>query len=150
MEAVLAISTSPPAVIGGFTLIELMVVVAIVAILATIAYPSYEEQVRKTRRAEGKVALNEVASRLERCFTRFNAYNAAGCSGVDQMTSENDWYRVSASVIAASSYLAGRAATRTGDQRHQVRHADADACRRAFADRYPAQRLPVLVTDVAA
>ena len=98
-------STSrPPVVVGGFTLIELMVVVAIVAILATIAYPSYEEQVRKTRRAEGKAALNEVASRLERCFTRFNAYNAAGCNGVDQMTSENDWYRVSASAIATSSY----------------------------------------------
>ena len=93
-----------PAAIRGVTLIELMVVVAIIAILAAIAYPSYEEHVRKTRRAEGKVALNEVASRLERCFTRFNAYNAAGCNGVDQMTSENDWYRVSASTIAASSY----------------------------------------------
>ncbi len=88
----------------GFTLIELMIVVAVVAILATIAYPSYEEQMRKGRRAEGKVALNEIAGRLERCYTRFNAYNAAGCAGVDQMTTEGGWYQISASAIGASSY----------------------------------------------
>lgn len=93
-----------PRAVRGFTLIELMIAVAIVAILAAIAYPSYEEQVRKTRRAEGKAALSEVASRLERCYTRFNAYDHVTCAGVASMTSENGYYLISASAIAASSY----------------------------------------------
>lgn len=93
-----------PRTVRGFTLIELMITVAIVAILVAIAYPSYEEQVRKTRRAEGKAALSEVASRLERCYTRFNAYDHATCAGVASMTSENGHYLISASAIAASSY----------------------------------------------
>jgi type IV pilus assembly protein PilE len=83
----------------GFTLIELMVVVAIVVILATIAYPSYEEQMIKTRRAEGRAAMLEVATRLERCFTRFNAYDHAACAGLASMRSENGYYQVSASAI---------------------------------------------------
>lgn len=97
-------ASGAPRAVRGFTLIELMIVVAIVAILAAIAYPSYQEQVRKTRRAEGKAALSEVASRLERCYTRFNAYDHATCAGVANMTSENGYYQISASAIAASSY----------------------------------------------
>ena len=44
----------------GFTLIELMIVVAIVAILASIAYPSYKDSVLKSRRAEARTALSEL------------------------------------------------------------------------------------------
>ena len=42
---------------GGFTLIELMIVVAVLAILAAIAFPSYQEHVRKARRAQAKADL---------------------------------------------------------------------------------------------
>ena len=48
----------------GFTLIELMIVVAIVAILAAIAYPAYTESVRKGRRAEARTALAEPLARI--------------------------------------------------------------------------------------
>ena len=90
--------------VRGFTLIELMIVVAIVAILVTIAYPSYEEQMIKTRRAEGRAAMLEVATRLERCFTRFNAYNNAVCAGAASMRSENGYYQVSAGAVTATSF----------------------------------------------
>lgn len=56
---------------GGFTLIELMVVVAIVAILASIAVPAYNEQVRKTRRTTATGELMSIAQQLE----RFNTAN---------------------------------------------------------------------------
>ena len=60
--------------IRGFTLIELMIVVAIVAILAAIAYPSYQEQIRKTRRAQAKADLVEYAGLAERFHTTNNTY----------------------------------------------------------------------------
>lgn len=50
----------------GFTLIELMIVIAIVAIVAAIAIPAYTEQVRKGRRAEAVSALGDLQLRQER------------------------------------------------------------------------------------
>lgn len=58
----------------GFTLVEVMVTVLIVAILAAIAIPSYRSQVRKSRRAEAKTALMDLAGREERYFNTNNAY----------------------------------------------------------------------------
>ncbi|MCD9096114.1 type IV pilin protein [Luteimonas fraxinea] len=52
--------------VAGFTLIELMVVVAVIAILASIALPSYQESIRKGRRGQAKVDLLDVAQRAER------------------------------------------------------------------------------------
>ena len=58
----------------GFTLIELMIVVAVVAILAAIAYPSYQEHVRKTRRAQARVDMMETIQQLERRYSARNSY----------------------------------------------------------------------------
>ena len=49
----------------GFTLIELMIVVAIVGILAGIAYPSYMDHVRKGNRAKAQAFLMDVAQRQQ-------------------------------------------------------------------------------------
>src|SRR5215813_10091012 len=53
---------------GGFTLIELMVVVVIATILLSIAVPSYMSQVRQSRRTEAKTAVLDLAGREERFF----------------------------------------------------------------------------------
>jgi type IV pilus assembly protein PilE len=58
----------------GFTLVELMIVVAVIAILASIAYPSYVEQMRKSRRAQAKADLVEYAQLAERFHTVNNTY----------------------------------------------------------------------------
>jgi type IV pilus assembly protein PilE len=50
----------------GFTLLELMIVVAVIAILATIAVNSYTEQVRRGKRAEAKQALSDLQLREEK------------------------------------------------------------------------------------
>jgi type IV pilus assembly protein PilE len=58
----------------GFTLIELMIAVAIIAILTAVAYPSYLQHVRKSRRADAKSALLDLATRQERYFSVNNRY----------------------------------------------------------------------------
>ncbi len=58
----------------GFTLIELMIVVAIIAILAAIAYPSYQRYVLRTYRAQAKADLVEYAGLAERYHTANNTY----------------------------------------------------------------------------
>lgn len=60
--------------IGGFTLIELMIVVAVVAILAAIALPSYNDSVRKSRRGQAKADMVEYAQMAERFHTVNNTY----------------------------------------------------------------------------
>ena len=58
----------------GFTLVEVMIVVAIVAILSTIALPSYEAYIRKTRRTDAKNALLDLATRQEKYYSINNKY----------------------------------------------------------------------------
>ena len=60
----------------GFTLIELMIVVAIVGILVSIAYPSYSAQVRKSRRADAQAALMDIAARQQQMLLDTRSYAA--------------------------------------------------------------------------
>lgn len=61
----------------GFTLIELMVVVAIVGILAAIAYPSYSSYIARGRRADAQKALLEAMQYMQRYYVANNTYETA-------------------------------------------------------------------------
>jgi len=54
----------------GFTLIELMIVVAIVGIIAAIAYPSYQDSVTRSQRSDATVTVSRLAAAQERFYTR--------------------------------------------------------------------------------
>jgi len=62
----------------GFTLIELMIVVAIIGIIAAIAYPSYQSYIERTRRNLAAADLLELAQWMERRYATGFDYRATG------------------------------------------------------------------------
>ncbi len=92
----------------GFSLIELMVVVAILGIVAALAYASYQSSVLQSRRSLGTQALLETGQRLERCATVNLSYAAVNCAVTlpfdAPVNATNRYYTISISNRGVSTY----------------------------------------------
>ena len=97
----------------GFTLVELMIVVAIVGVLAAIAYPSYSQYILKSHRTDARNAVLDLASRQERFFSINNAYSTspaalgygatASTFPVSVSVSGQSYYTLTATISSAPS-----------------------------------------------
>ena len=58
----------------GFTIIEILIVVVVIGILAAVVLPSYQSSVAKSRRADARAALADLAVKQEKFFAQNNTY----------------------------------------------------------------------------
>jgi type IV pilus assembly protein PilE len=79
----------------GFTLIELMIVVAILAIIVTWGYNSYRDTILKAHRTEGIGELLAIADKLERYYADQGRYDTAVLADIHGTSSENGYYSFS-------------------------------------------------------
>lgn len=90
----------------GFTLIELMIVVAIVGILSSIAYSSYQSSVAKSRRQAAQGCLMELAQYMERHYTSNMSYASATLPTQQCQTDLSSHYTFTLENQAASTFTA--------------------------------------------
>ena len=88
----------------GFTLVELMIVVAIVGILGAISMSFYGNYVTDANRTDGRMALTVTAASLEKCKALYSIYNSANCNVAFPVTSDEGLYTVAATAIAGPTF----------------------------------------------
>jgi len=99
---------------NGFSLIELMIVVAIIGILSAIAIPSYKEYMTESRRSDAKVGLSKIADKQERYYLQNNTYTTDLAAIATNATSDGGFYIFD--VVSANVSGFEVTATAIGDQ----------------------------------
>ena len=88
----------------GFSLIELMIVVAIIGILSSIAMGFFGDNVTASNRSEGRAELSATAASLEKCKSLYGAYNAGGCNVAATIATDTNYYSIDTTTRTATTY----------------------------------------------
>ena len=97
----------------GFTLIEVMIVVAIIGILSAVAYSSYTRYVTRSSRTDAMEQLNEIMSQQQRFVARQRTYTvslvtdlgfSASPDNAQWVRTDNGFYNISAAQCACLLY----------------------------------------------
>lgn len=100
----------------GFSLIELMIVVAIVAILGAVAIPAYRQYIVRSHRVDAQRALSDLAGRQERYLYTNNTYARTLTLLGGSSSMAGSYYTVSIDPAKTSSTAYGLEAAATGRQ----------------------------------
>lgn len=101
----------------GFTLIEVMIVVAIVAILASIAIPSYRDYVTRSKLVEAHTQLASMSVRMEQFFQDTRTYAGACQAGTVAPAPTGKQFDFTCPTLTAATYVVtatGKPAQGTG------------------------------------
>ena len=88
----------------GFSLIELMIVVAIIGILTTVALGFFGDNVIASNRSEGRAGLTATAASLEKCKSLYGAYNAGGCNVAATIATKSNYYSINTTTRTATTF----------------------------------------------
>ena len=107
---------------SGFSLFELMIVVAIVAIMSAVAYPSYLKSIQKSRRADALSTLVQTQVIFERCYAQNFSY-VVSCSLLPTraFASPQGYYTITPSRVTATAFLLTATPIPTGSQAGDTR-----------------------------
>ena len=109
-------SSRPTARQQGFTLVELMIVVAIIGILAAVAVPSYTDYMRRGQIPDATSALAEYRIKLEQYYQDNRSYGTGSCAGGTLRTAAGNF------TMSCSSGGQTYTATATGSKGAAVGH----------------------------